>query len=201
MKRFIYLSSAAVYGEPKSVPVSEDAPTYPISFYGVSKLVGEEYCRLFNSADGLGTISLRLFNVYGPRQSHGPYAGVITTFVDRLFKNRSLTIYGDGLQTRDFVHVADVVQAVVAVASSKSDTNGKVFNIGSGKAITIRSLAQRLANICGKRLEPRYTRPRKGDIRRSCADVKRAADNLGFRSRVPLDQGLADYVASRRKKS
>ena len=199
VKRLIYFSSAAVYGEPSILPVSEEAQTNPISFYGVSKLAGEYYCKLFNSAYGLRTISLRLFNVYGPRQGHGPYAGVVTNFVDRFLKGKRPIIYGDGLQRRDFIHVSDVVRAMITAASSKRHLDGGVFNIGSGRAITIGSLARRLADICGnKRFSPIYESARQGDVRRSSADVRRAANSLSFRCRVSLDEGLADYVASRR---
>ena len=195
--RFIYFSSAAVYGEPRILPLSEQAEKTPISFYGVSKLLGEEYCKLFNSAYSLETISLRLFNVYGPRQARGPYAGVVTSFVDRLLEGRRPIIFGDGLQTRDFIHVFDVVRAAMA-AAFKRDLDGGVFNIGSGKAITIRSLAKQLAGICDRReLTPVHQRSRQGDIRRSCANVERAARFLGFRCRIQLDQGLSEYVASR----
>jgi len=197
VKRFIYLSSAAVYGEPDHTPISEEARTEPNSFYGVSKLIGEQYCRLFNSIHGLGTISLRLFNVYGPGQGRGPYSGVITNFVERLLENKRPIIFGDGLQTRDFVDVSDVVQATIAAASSKPSVNGRAFNIGTGKTITIRSLFHKLALICDKRtLKPRYAKPRKGDIRRSCADTGLTERLLRFHCRVSLDQGLRDYVAS-----
>lgn len=197
VERFIYLSSAAVYGEPEHTPVSEEARTEPTSLYGVSKLIGEKYCRSFNSIHGLRTISLRLFNVYGPGQGHGPYSGVISNFVDRLSQNKRPTIFGDGLQTRDFVHVSDVVHAIVTAVSSKSNVDGKVFNIGTGKAVTVRSLSRKLALILGKRtLTPKYVRPRKGDIRRSCADIALTKRLLGFHCKMSLDQGLRDYVAS-----
>jgi UDP-glucose 4-epimerase len=197
VNRLIYFSSAAVYGEPSILPVSEEAQTNPVNFYGVSKLAGEYYCKLFNSAYGLRTISLRLFNVYGPRQGHGPYPGVVTNFVDMLLKGKRPIIYGDGLQTRDFTHVSDAARAVVIAASSKHHLNGGVFNIGSGKAITIRSLARRLADICGKKgFSPIYKSARQGDIRRSCADMRRSINFLGFHCRISLDEGLEDYVAS-----
>jgi len=199
VKRFLYLSSAAVYGEPNSLPVSEGHRIAPISFYGMSKLVGENYCGLFNSVYGLRTISLRLFNVYGPRQSHGPYAGVITSFVDRLLRGKRPIIYGDGLQTRDFIHVSDVAHAMISAAKCNGDVDGRVFNIGSGSATKIRGLARKLADLCDRKaLVPIYKRPVRGDIRRSRADVKRAVRSLGFRCKVSLDEGLVDYMASRR---
>jgi len=199
VKRFLYLSSAAVYGEPNSLPVSEGNRTSPISFYGMSKLVGEHYCRLFNSLYGLRTVSLRLFNVYGPRQSHGPYAGVITSFVDRLLRGKRPIIYGDGLQTRDFVHVSDVAHAMISAAKCNGDVDGRVFNIGSGRAINIMSLARKLADLCDRKgLTPIYKHPVRGDIRRSRADLRRAIKSLGFRCMVSLDEGLIDYVATKR---
>jgi UDP-glucose 4-epimerase len=196
VRRFINLSSAAVYGKSLSMPIREDSLTNPISFYGASKLSGEHYCRVFTAVHDVETVSLRLFNVYGPRQGHGPYAGVITGFVNRLLRNKRPTILGDGMQTRDFVHVSDVVKAMIKAATSKQNVKGKAFNVGSGKSITIKSLARRLAEICRKEdLVPQYEPPRPGDIRHSCADVKLASSYLGFRSAVPLDKGLEDYVS------
>ncbi len=198
VNRFIYLSSAAVYGEQDSLPISEEARTNPISLYGTSKLAAEQYCRLFNSVYDLPTIRLRLFNVYGPRQSQ--YAGVVTNFVDRLLRNRRPTIFGDGSQTRDFVHVSDVTNAIIKAASSEPNVNGKVFNIGSGKPMTIDDLERRIADICGKRnSHPKHAKPREGDILHSYADICKAETCLGFRCNVSLEDGLADYVASRRR--
>jgi UDP-glucose 4-epimerase len=196
VRRFINLSSAAVYGKSLSMPIREDSLTNPISFYGASKLCGEHYCRVFAAVHDVETVSLRLFNVYGPRQGCGPYAGVITCFVNRLLRNRRPTILGDGMQTRDFVHVSDVVKAMIKAATSKQNVKGKAFNVGSGKSITIKCLAKRLAEICRKKdLVPQYEPPRPDDIRHSCADVKLASSYLGFRSAVPLDKGLEDYVS------
>jgi nucleoside-diphosphate-sugar epimerase len=196
VRRFINLSSAAVYGKSVIMPIREDSLTNPISFYGTSKLCSEYYCKIFAALHDVETVSLRLFNVYGPRQGYGPYAGVITCFVDRLLRNRRPTILGDGLQTRDFVHVSDVVRAMIKAATSKQNVKGKAFNVGSGKSITIKCLARRLAEICRREdLVPQYEPPRPGDIRHSCADVKLASSYLGFRSTVPLDKGLEDYVS------
>ncbi len=190
--RLIFASSAAVYGNPTQLPTPEDYGFHPFSCYGLSKVVGEEYSQIYTQQYGLNITILRFANVYGSR-CHG----VISDFLDKLQKNPAkLEIIGTGQQARDFVHVSDVVKAMIKAATSKQNVKGKAFNVGSGKSITVKSLARRLAEICRKDdLAPQYEPPRAGDIRHSCADVKLASSYLGFRSAVSLDKGLEDYVS------
>jgi UDP-glucose 4-epimerase len=186
--RFVFISSCAVCGDPKLLPVTEESPTNPISPYAESKLIGERYCQGFSERNLLQTVILRFFNVYGPRQGMNDYSGVITRFVD-LAKNKSpLTIYGDGLQTRDFVNVADIAEAVLAAVRS-SCVSG-VFNVGSGKHTTINELAQTILQLVGVDVEIRHKEYRAGDIRDSYADISKARKFLGFEPKVSLNEGL-----------
>jgi len=182
----VYLSSAAVYGNPVRLPLDENHPTRPISPYGFSKLMGEEVLRFF-STHGLKQVVLRLFNVYGPGQNIA-YAGVITRFLDRVRKGLPPVIYGDGEQTRDFIHVDDVAEAVKLVL--KSGCVGEVFNIGSGSPTRIRDLAILTMRLCGIYGEPLYEVERKGDIKHSYADIAKAKNLLGFNPKISLEQGL-----------
>jgi len=194
VKRFIFPSSAAVYGKTEVLPVRESLVSQPISPYGVSKLAAENYCRVFCEVYGLETVCLRYFNVYGPRQTYGPYSGVITIFVNQLLDNQPLIIHGDGEQTRDFVNIQDVVDATMLALTRKSAV-GEVFNIGKGIATSINQVANMLQEITGKtRLEPIHTNPRTGDIRHSYADITKAIKILGYNPKVELKDGLAQFV-------
>ncbi|MBO3800389.1 MAG: NAD-dependent epimerase/dehydratase family protein [Candidatus Brockarchaeota archaeon] len=182
----IYLSSAAVYGDPIRLPIDENHPTNPISPYGLSKLMGEEVVRFF-SKYGLKQIVLRLFNIYGPGQN-AAYAGVITKFFERVRKGLPPIVYGDGEQTRDFIHVDDVAEAVKLVLESACV--GEVLNIGSGNPTRIRDLATLVMRLHGVSGEPIYTNERLGDIKHSCADISKARKLLGFKPRINLEHGL-----------
>lgn len=183
---FIYLSSAAVYGDPVRLPVDENHPTEPLSPYGLSKLMGENVARFFSRL-GLKYVVLRLFNVYGPGQN-AAYAGVITRFMERVRNQLPPVVYGDGEQTRDFIHVDDVAQAV-ELAISTGCLN-QVFNIGVGKPVRIRDLAVLVMRLHGVGGEPVYTAKRPGDIKHSYADVSKARSLLGFEPRIGLEDGL-----------
>ena len=188
INRFVFISSCAVCGDPKLLPVTEETPANPISPYAESKLIGERYCQGFSERDLLQTVILRFFNVYGPRQGKNDYSGVITRFAD-LAKNKSpLTIYGDGLQTRDFVNVTDIAEAVLA--SVKNSHASGIFNIGSGKPTTINELAQTILQLAGVEMEIRHKECRAGDIRDSYADISKARKFLGFEPKVSLKDGL-----------
>lgn len=187
VERVVYASSAAVYGEPKSLPVREDHPTKPLSVYGASKLAGESYCTAFHSTYGVETLVLRYFNVYGPGQNV-EYAGVIQKFIDRVSVGKPPIIFGDGSQTRDFIHVLDVARANVNAVRSK--VKHGIFNIASGREISIRELADLISEISGRKVEPSYTEPRPGDIKRSWADISKAAEVLGFKPEISLEKGL-----------
>ncbi len=192
--RFIFSSSTAVYGEPITLPLREDFHTRPISPYGVSKLAAENYCRVFCEVYGLHTVSLRYFNVYGSRQKHGPYSGVIINFINRLSKNKSPIIYGDGSQIRDFINIRDVIEANMLALNSKKAV-GETFNIGVGTPITIKELAEMLIEITNKsHLKPIYAKPRPGDILYNYADINKAKKFLGYTPKVPLITGLSEIV-------
>ena len=186
--KFVFISSCAVCGDPESLPVTEEMPTKPISPYAESKLIGERYCLGFSERGLLNTVVLRFFNVYGPRQGMNDYSGVITRFID-LARNKSpLTIYGDGLQTRDFVNVVDIADAVLA--SIKSPVKNEVFNVGSGKPTSINELAQTILLLAGADAEIRHVSCRSGDIRDSYADISKAKRLLGYEPKVSLKEGL-----------
>jgi UDP-glucose 4-epimerase len=187
--RFVFVSSCAVCGDPKSLPVREEHQTNPISPYAESKLIAERYCLGFQQRQLLKSVVLRFFNVYGPRQGMNDYSGVITRFIDRVRQKEPLSIYGDGSQTRDFVNVHDVVEAVLASMKS-SDSEGEVFNIGSGKPTSINELAKTILELAGVDLEIRYEKPRAGDIKDSYADISKAKKFLGYEPKVSLRDGL-----------
>lgn len=193
VKKFLFTSSCAVYGEPVKIPVNEEHPTRPLSPYGASKLAAEHYCMTYHRVYGLETVALRLFNVYGPRQERSPYGGVIGRFIDRLKRGLPPIIFGDGRQTRDFVHVKDVAEALMLAMKAKGCA-GMIFNIGSGTEASIREIAERLIRIFGLEVRPIFTRHRAGDIRRMCADIKRAKELLGFEAKTSLDKGLKACV-------
>lgn len=191
--RFLYISSCAIYGEPEYLPIDERHSTNPISPYAASKLAAEYYCKTFQVAYGLKPVIMRLFNVYGPRQGANSYNGVIAEFLKNLRSGRPPIIYGDGMQTRDFVHVQDVIGAIW-LCLNNGKVWGEAFNIGSGKATTLNGLAELLAKIVGKPLKPVYEESKSGDIKHSFADVGKAARVLGYESKIPLEKGLANFV-------
>jgi nucleoside-diphosphate-sugar epimerase len=194
VKRFLYASTSAVYGEATKLPLVEDAELEPLSPYAESKLVAETHCLDFYKTYGLETACLRYFNVYGPRQVPGPYAGVIIQFLDRLRSGRRPIIYGDGFQTRDFIYISDVIDATM-LASTIKKAAGEVFNIGTGKATTINKLCEILLQITNNPgIKPVYANPRPGDIRRSQADISKARRILNYRPTISLEEGLRKFV-------
>jgi UDP-glucose 4-epimerase len=191
VRRIVYASSAAVYGRPVQLPVDEQHPTRPESPYGQSKLAAEQYCQLYGRLHGLSVVALRYFNVYGPGQPlSGGYAGVIRLFLDRVGQGLPLRIEGDGSQTRDFIHVADIVRANLAATASSFEG---VVNVASGSGTTIKELAQ---TVGGPTYPIEYLPPRVGDIPHSVANVSAAREHLGFVAEVPLARGLEDLRAS-----
>jgi UDP-glucose 4-epimerase len=194
VQRFVYVSTCAVYGEARYLPINEEHPTNPLSPYGASKLAAEHYCRVFNRIYDLQTVCLRFFNVYGSRQTGGPYGGVITTFLDALKKGEPLIIYGDGNQTRDFLYVADAAKACM-LALHGINCSGKTFNIGMGTRVSINELAQILIKLMDKpKTKVIHAGERKGDIRESCADVRRAKKELEFECGYSISEGLKKMV-------
>jgi UDP-glucose 4-epimerase len=187
--RFVFISSCAVCGEPASLPVTEETRTNPISPYAESKLIGERYCLGFSERRLLSSVVLRFFNVYGPRQGMNEYSGVITRFIDRCRQKLPLTIYGDGSQTRDFVNVRDVAEAIFASTKSNK-AEGEVFNIGSGKPTTINELAHAILELTGVGSKILYEKPRAGDIKDSYADITKAKNFLSYEPIITLRDGL-----------
>jgi UDP-glucose 4-epimerase len=190
VKKVVCASSSSVYGNQILLPIAEPNPLQPITPYGVSKLAGEKYCGSFYQTFGLETICFRYFNVYGSRQSANPYSGVISIFVNKLRKGVPPQIFGDGEQTRDFIHVSDAVRAnLIGLQAARGI--GEAFNVGTGEATSINTLASILVDLCGKnRLVPVHLEPRRGDIKDSYADITRAKETLGFQSKVELRDGL-----------
>lgn len=192
VKKVIYASSSSVYGDAPILPKSEALKPSPLSPYAVSKLAGEYYCQVFTEIYGLSTVSLRYFNVYGPHQDpSSEYAAVIPKFITRILNDEPPIIYGDGLQTRDFTFVKDVVNANILAA--KSNTSG-VFNIASGKRISINELARLIMDIIGKDLGVKYDEPRSGDIKHSLADISKAHDSFGYSPKFDLKQSLKESI-------
>jgi UDP-glucose 4-epimerase len=197
VKRFIHASSAAVYGSTLRSQKREDDPLNPTSPYGVSKLTAENYARLFNHLYGMETVSLRYFNVYGPRQSFNicsAYGGVIALCVNRLLRNTPPIIYGDGEQTRDFVYVQDIVEANMLALNTK-DAVGETFNLGSGTSTSINKIAELLKGLTNKEnLRNIYSDPRPGDIRHGYADISKARKLLGYNPKFSIKEGLTELL-------
>jgi len=192
--RFVFASSAAVYGA-LSPPLRESRAPSPISAYGQSKLEGEAHCRRFFEKLGVGTVSLRYFNAYGPRSREGAESGVITRFARRLTNGERPVIYGNGLQTRDFVEVRDIVEASIRAATHPRSP-GKTYNVGTGRPTTILGLLRLEAELLGIRKQLRTLRKpaRKADIQKSCADIGLIRKELGYSPSVSLREGLAGYL-------
>lgn len=196
VKRFIYACSAAVYGDAARIPVSEKAPLNPLSPYAVDKLSGELYLLHYFRTYGLCATSFRFFNIYGPRQDpSSPYSGVISIFVDRLMRSKPVAVYGDGMQTRDFVYVADLVELLARAIHGKEGKGG-VFNVGTGKRYSLLELLACLEKLSGKKIERLHQPARTGDILHSCADVSRLSSIFGDVPSTPFEQGLKKLLAS-----
>lgn len=195
VKRFVFASSAAVYGDNPLLPVQENFLGNPQSPYALTKLTGEYYCRLFHQLYHLSTICLRYFNVYGPQQDpNSEYSAVIPIFIHSVLKNCPPIIYGDGNQTRDFVFIKDVVQANIVAANSKATGE---FNVGSGYGTSINELAQLIINISGSKLKPIYKKSRIGEIKNSVADLT-LANRIGYTPNYTLENGLLETLRSTR---
>jgi len=194
ISKFIYISSAAVYGDPINVPITESHPQDPLSPYGVSKLSGEKYCMMYNKAFGLPSCCIRSFNIYSPRQDPGnPYSGVISRFIEKARAGQSPVIFGDGTQTRDFISVHDIVD-IIKLLLEKEDANGHVFNAGTGNSITVSELANMVLETFDVDVPVRYMPERPGDIKYSCSDISKARKILGFEPKVSLREGLMEFA-------
>jgi UDP-glucose 4-epimerase len=197
VRRVVHASSSSVYGGAAPLPTGEDAPLRPRSPYAVSKLAAEEYCRVFTELYGLETVALRYFNVYGPRQRpDATYAAVVPLFIDALLNGRDPEVHGDGLQSRDFTFISDVVAANLAAArASGPRCAGRVFNVAGGRSWTLLDVLGVLGELLDVRPHPQFLAPRAGDVRHSRADPTAAAANLDFHAAVGLDEGLRATVA------
>ncbi|MEA1864989.1 MAG: SDR family oxidoreductase [Euryarchaeota archaeon] len=192
VKKVIYASSSAVYGDMPELPKRENMKPDPKSPYAVAKLAGEYYCKVFNEIYGLKTVALRYFNVYGPRQDpSSDYAAVIPKFVNRIMAGKGPIIYGDGEQTRDFTFVRDVVQA--NVLAMESDATG-VFNVATGTRISINDLAGMVMEIIGNRVGCVYEEPRAGDVLDSLGDISRVHAGFGYVPRYGMEEGLKETI-------
>lgn len=186
--RVVLASSAAVYGHPESTPIEEDHPLEPTSPYGVDKLALDHYARVFADRYDLPTVPLRYFNVYGPRTGPNPYSAVVDVFRKQARAGEPITVHGNGEQTRDFVHVDDVVRANCLAATT--DETGRAYNVGSGASVSIRELAERIRDVVDSDSPITHTDERPGDITHSEADITRAREALEFEPRVSLDAGI-----------
>jgi UDP-glucose 4-epimerase len=194
-RRVVYASSAAVYGDSPEFPKREDMAPQPLSPYGLHKLAGEGLCGLFTRLYGLETVALRYFNVFGPRQDPASdYAAVIPRFVQAAVAGLRPTVYGDGTQTRDFIYIADVVQANL-LAAEAPEAAGRVVNIGRGERTSLLELLATLGTLLGADLAPDWLPPRPGDIHDSVADITLARRVLGFEPRTGFSEGLARTAA------
>jgi len=190
VKRLVYAGSSAAYGNAPALPKREDMSPNPLSPYALQKLVAEQYCQMFTRLYGFETVTVRYFNVFGPRQDPGsPYSGVISLFATALLEGRSPTIYGDGEQTRDFTYVANVVDGVLRACEAPKAA-GEVINVATGGRISLNELLRVMSGLVGARVAPIYKEERAGDVKDSQADITKARTLLGYEPIVGLEEGL-----------
>jgi len=195
VKRFVFASSSSVYGDSETLPKVEAMPENPLSPYALTKLAGEKYAVVFHRIYGLPAVSLRYFNVFGPRQDpHSPYSAVISRFISAALRGIRPTVYGDGEQSRDFTYVDNVVEANL-LACQAAGVDGMVFNVGTGQRYSLNELLRILSAIVGCPLEPEYSSARAGDVRHSQAGIEKAQRYLKFEPRVSFREGLERTVA------
>ena len=193
--RLVYAGSSSAYGDTPTLPKHEEMPTRPLSPYALQKLVGEQYLAMFTTLYGLDTVTIRYFNVFGPRQDpSSPYSGVISLFISALVDRRRPTIYGDGEQTRDFTYVANVVDGVLRACHAPG-IGGEMMNVATGGRISLNQLFTTLCDLVGTRTEPIYAEPRAGDVRDSQADISKATRLTGYVPSVDLREGLQRTLA------
>jgi nucleoside-diphosphate-sugar epimerase len=194
VRRVVYAGSSSAYGNAPTLPKVETMAPAPLSPYALQKLVAEQYCQMFTQLYGLETVTIRYFNVFGPRQDpSSPYSGVISLFISALAEGRRPNIYGDGEQTRDFTYVANVVDGVLR-ACQAPDASGEVINVATGGRISLNELFRTVRDLTGATVEPVYGEPRAGDVRDSQADISKARRLLGYEPTVGLAEGLRKTV-------
>jgi UDP-N-acetylglucosamine/UDP-N-acetyl-alpha-D-glucosaminouronate 4-epimerase len=190
VRRVIYASSSSIYGDTPTLPKYEEMPPRPLSPYALQKYIGEQYCRLFYQLYGLESVSLRYFNIFGPKQDpNSVYSAVIPRFIDALLHGRPPIIFGDGEQSRDFTFIENVVQANL-LAMSAEHLHGQTMNIACGKRISLNQLLKILKKILGSKLAPHYQEPRKGDVKHSLADIRKSKKMINYRPTVGTEEGL-----------
>jgi nucleoside-diphosphate-sugar epimerase len=191
VKRLVFAGSSSAYGNAPTLPKHEGMPNSPLSPYALQKVIGEQYLQMFTTLYGLETVSIRYFNVFGPRQDpSSPYSGVISVFATALLANRSPTIYGDGGQTRDFTYVANVVDGVLRACEAPG-ASGEVINVATGGRISLNELFSKMRDLAGATAEPTYVETRAGDVRDSQADIAKASRLLGYTPIVSFEEGLS----------
>ena len=194
VRRVVYAGSSSAYGNQPTLPKVETMPTAPLSPYALQKLVAEQYCQMFTELYGLETVTIRYFNVFGPRQDpSSPYSGVISLFISALCEGRRPTIYGDGEQTRDFTYVANVVDGVLRACHAPK-ASGQVINVATGGRVSLNHLFQTVRELVKADAEPIYAEPRAGDVRDSQADISKARQLLGYTPVVSFEDGLDKTV-------
>ena len=194
VKRVIYASSSSIYGDTPTLPKHEEMPSNPLSPYALQKYIGEQYCKLFYQLYGLDTISLRYFNIFGPKQDpNSVYSAVIPKFIDALLHGRPPIIFGDGEQSRDFTYIENVVQANL-LAMSAEHLHGEAINIACGKRISLNQLVNILKEILGSRQSPIHQEPRQGDVRHSLADIHKGKEILNYEPKIGIEVGLKKTV-------
>jgi len=194
VRRLVFAASSSAYGDTPTLPKHERMPTNPLSPYALQKVIGEQYLQMFTRLYGLETVSIRYFNVFGPRQDpSSPYSGVISVFATALLENRSPTIYGDGGQTRDFTYVANVVDGVLRACEAPKAI-GEIINVATGGRISLNALFEEMRQVVGATATPEYAEPRAGDVRDSQADIQKAYRLLGYEPLVNLENGLEKTV-------
>lgn len=192
VSRVVVSSSAGTFGELKTLPIREDHPVEPDTPYGASKLFKEKFCLSYQKLYGIGVVALRYFNVYGPNQRFDAYGNVIPIFAYRMLRGEPVTVFGDGEQTRDFIHVSDVAKANYLGATVRAA--GGAFNLGSGSRVSINTLLELMQEVSGIKAEVEYTSPRPGDVRHSMADTSKLKDAFGFQPQTDFREGLKDYM-------
>jgi nucleoside-diphosphate-sugar epimerase len=196
VRRVIYAGSASIFGNLPGEYTYEDSPAYPLSPYAVDKLMGEHYCRIFTRNYGLETVTLRYFNVFGPRQDPtSEYSAVIPRFITAMIDDSAPTVYGDGEQSRDFTFVADIVQANLLACDAPTErVSGEAFNIACGERTSLLELVTLINGLLEKQITPHFVPARAGEVRHSRADIRKAQDRLGYQPCVPLREGLRQAV-------